>query len=292
MATSSRRQPPARTILALYGPTASGKTAVAGLLRERLGAEVVSADSASLYAGMPILTAAPPYPARLVGITPVTETMSVGAYRGLAHRAIDDVLTESRLPLVVGGTGLYLRAALADLSLPPATERRRVLAGRVRAARPRAGRTRCCSCATRAPPRESTRTTANGSCAHSSLQRQAVPSRPRRISSGRPRRGCRRRSSRSPSRSTSSTGGSSSGRWRWSSGVSSPRREPSGRHGTRAGCGTGARPRAVRDPSGRRGRPARDAVDAPARAVSTEVAAPHAGRRYPRRQPACRGDRR
>jgi tRNA dimethylallyltransferase len=124
MATSSRRLPPTSTILALYGPTASGKTAVAGLLRERLGADVVSADSASLYAGMPILTAAPPYPARLVGITPVTEIMSVGAYRELAHRAIDDVLADGRLPLVVGGTGLYLRAALADWSLPPATERR------------------------------------------------------------------------------------------------------------------------------------------------------------------------
>ncbi len=124
MATSSRRPPPARTILALYGPTASGKTAVAGLLRDRLAAEVVSADSASLYDGMPILTAAPPYPARLVGITPVTEAMSVGAYRELAHRAIDDVLAGGRLPLVVGGTGLYLRAALADLSLPPATARR------------------------------------------------------------------------------------------------------------------------------------------------------------------------
>jgi tRNA dimethylallyltransferase len=113
-----------RQILALYGPTASGKTAVAGLLRQRLDADVISADSASLYAGLPILTAAPPYPARLVALTPVTEVMSVGSYQRLAYVAIDDVLAAGRLPLVVGGTGLYLRAALADLGLPPASDRR------------------------------------------------------------------------------------------------------------------------------------------------------------------------
>jgi tRNA dimethylallyltransferase len=124
MATSSLPAPVASHILALFGPTASGKTAVAGVLRERLDAEVISADSASVYAGLPILTAAPPYPARLVGIMPVTESMSVGAYQPLAHRAIDEVLAEGRLPLVAGGTGLYFRVALAELGLPVATERR------------------------------------------------------------------------------------------------------------------------------------------------------------------------
>jgi len=123
MATNSLRPPPKR-ILALYGPTASGKTAVAGLLREHLGAEVISADSASLYAGLPILTAAPPYPARLVAVTPVTDAMSVGAYQRLARSAIDEVLAADQLPLLVGGTGLYLRAALAELALPPASHRR------------------------------------------------------------------------------------------------------------------------------------------------------------------------
>jgi tRNA dimethylallyltransferase len=111
-------------VLALFGPTASGKTAVAGLLRELLGAEVIAADSASVYAGLPVLTAAPPYPARLVGVTPLTELMSVGAYQQLAHVAIDEVLDAGHLPLVVGGTGLYLRAALAELGLPPASDRR------------------------------------------------------------------------------------------------------------------------------------------------------------------------
>ena len=120
MATSSRPQPGPKHVLALFGPTASGKTAVAGLLRERLGAEVISADSAALYAGLPVLTAAPPYPTRLVGVVPLDEEVSVGAYQRLAHAAID----EAEAPLVVGGTGLYLRAAIASLNIPPAGLRR------------------------------------------------------------------------------------------------------------------------------------------------------------------------
>ena len=116
MASRSRRAPaPERRVLALFGPTASGKTAVAGLLRTRLGAEVISADSAALYAGLPVLTAAPPYPARLVGIVPLDREMSVGSYQQLAHEAVDS----ADRPLVVGGTGLYFRAALSGLALPP-----------------------------------------------------------------------------------------------------------------------------------------------------------------------------
>jgi tRNA dimethylallyltransferase len=88
---------------------------VAGILRERLDAEVVSADSAALYAGIPILTAAPDYPARLVGVVPLDEDVSVGRYQRLAHAAID----AARLPLVVGGTGLYFRAALSAMTIPP-----------------------------------------------------------------------------------------------------------------------------------------------------------------------------
>jgi len=113
MATSSRPAP--ERVLALFGPTTSGKTAVAGVLRERLGAEVISADSAALYAGLPILTAAPPYPARLVGVVPLAEDVSVGRYQRLAHAAID----AAAWPLVVGGTGLYFRAALSALAIPP-----------------------------------------------------------------------------------------------------------------------------------------------------------------------------
>src|SRR5262249_34814853 len=106
-------------ILAIYGPTASGKSAAAGILRERLDAEVVSADSAALYAGIPILTAAPDYPARLVGVVPLSEDVSVGSYQRHAHLAIDEIVAAGRTAIVVGGTGLYLRAALSDLELPP-----------------------------------------------------------------------------------------------------------------------------------------------------------------------------
>jgi len=73
MASSGARPTASRHVLALFGPTASGKTAVARLLREQLGADVISADSAALYHGIPLLTAAPDYPARLVGIVPLDE---------------------------------------------------------------------------------------------------------------------------------------------------------------------------------------------------------------------------
>ena len=125
MASSSRPAPAANHVLALFGPTASGKTAVAGLLRDRLGAEVVSADSAALYTGLPILTAAPSYRARLVGSVPLADEVSVGSYQRLAHAAIDEILEGGGLPLVAGGTGLYLRAALARLDLPPAVPEER-----------------------------------------------------------------------------------------------------------------------------------------------------------------------
>jgi len=106
-------------VLAIYGPTASGKTDVARALLDRLEAEVVSADSAALYAGLPVLTAAPDYRARLVGIVPLERDVSVGEYQRLAHAAIDEILAAGRTPVVVGGTGLYLRAALSALELPP-----------------------------------------------------------------------------------------------------------------------------------------------------------------------------
>ena len=109
----------AETVLALYGPTASGKTAVAKELVGRIPAEVVSADAAALFRGLEVLTAAPEYPARLVGVFDIEHDVSVGEFQRLAHEAIDAVLAEGRIPVVVGGTGLYLRAALSDLELPP-----------------------------------------------------------------------------------------------------------------------------------------------------------------------------
>jgi tRNA dimethylallyltransferase len=112
----------AEPILAIFGPTASGKTAVAEALAERIPAEIVSADSMQVYRGLPILTAQPQRPTRLVGIWELGHEASVGEYARLAHEAIDEIIALGRTPIVVGGTGLYLRAALADLGLPPAPE--------------------------------------------------------------------------------------------------------------------------------------------------------------------------
>ena len=108
------------TVLAIFGPTGSGKSAVAEELVERIPAEIVSADSMQLYQGLPILTNQSR--ARLVGIWPLDHEASVAEYQALAHAGIDEILAAGRTPILVGGTGLYLRAALSDLSLPPAPE--------------------------------------------------------------------------------------------------------------------------------------------------------------------------
>ena len=108
------------TVLAIFGPTASGKSAVAEAIAERVPAELVSADSMQVYRGLPILTNQSPAPTRLVGIWPLDHEASVGEFATLAHEAIDEILAAGKLPVVVGGTGLYLRAALVELGLPPA----------------------------------------------------------------------------------------------------------------------------------------------------------------------------
>jgi tRNA dimethylallyltransferase len=72
-----------------------------------------------VYRGLPVLTNQPELPTRLVGILGLGEESSVAGYQRLAHAAIDEILASGRTPIVVGGTGLYLRAALAELELPP-----------------------------------------------------------------------------------------------------------------------------------------------------------------------------
>lgn len=109
-------------MLAIFGPTASGKSDVAEAIAARVPAELVSADSMQLYRGLPVLTNQSSYPTRLVGIWPLAHEASIVEYAGLAHAAIDEVLASARTPVVVGGTGLYLRAALAELDVPPAPE--------------------------------------------------------------------------------------------------------------------------------------------------------------------------
>jgi tRNA dimethylallyltransferase len=117
-------------VIAVFGPTGVGKTAIAvaiaELLRQRGEDPVaVSADALQVYAGLEILTGAAS-PAersklehRLISFLPLDASFSVGQYAELAHAEIDDLLSAGRRPIVVGGTGLYLRAALADLNLRP-----------------------------------------------------------------------------------------------------------------------------------------------------------------------------
>ena len=122
--------PTAPDVLAIFGPTGVGKTAVAIALARRLRARgedpaAVSADALQVYAGLPILTGAPTAAEqrelehRLVGTVPLTERFSAGAYAARAHHEIDALRAAGRRPIVVGGTGLYLRAALAELDLRP-----------------------------------------------------------------------------------------------------------------------------------------------------------------------------
>lgn len=106
-------------MLAVFGPTASGKSAVAAALAGRIPAELVCADAMQLYRSLPILTNQSDPPERLVAVWELSHEGSVAEYAPLAHRAIDEALAAGRTPVVVGGTGLYLRAALAELRLPP-----------------------------------------------------------------------------------------------------------------------------------------------------------------------------
>ncbi|HET6642838.1 MAG TPA: tRNA (adenosine(37)-N6)-dimethylallyltransferase MiaA [Gaiellaceae bacterium] len=107
-------------VVAIFGPTASGKTAVAEALADRIPARLISADAMQVYRGVPILTNQSERPTELVAIWELDHEASVAEYTELAHDVIDEALAEGLTPIVVGGTGLYLRAALAELDLPPA----------------------------------------------------------------------------------------------------------------------------------------------------------------------------
>ena len=109
-------------VVAVFGPTASGKSALAEGLADALGTEVVSADAMQVYRGLPILTNQSRRPTRLVAVRALDEEMSVGAFAALAHAEIDELVLTRGVSVVAGGTGLYLRAALADLDVPPAVD--------------------------------------------------------------------------------------------------------------------------------------------------------------------------
>lgn len=118
-------------VIAIFGPTAVGKTEVAielaQLLRERGESPVaVSADAIQVYKGLDILTgkATPEQQKllehRMLSYVPVSQSYNAYHYAQRAHREVDDLLAEGGRPIVVGGTGLYMRAALADMRMKPA----------------------------------------------------------------------------------------------------------------------------------------------------------------------------
>mgnify|MGYP006352276659 CR=1 FL=1 len=109
-------------MLAVFGPTASGKSGVAEAIADRIPATLISADAMQVYRGLPILTNQSARETELVAIWDLDHEASVGEYAELAHAAVDGALARETTPVVVGGTGLYLRAALGDLDLPPAPE--------------------------------------------------------------------------------------------------------------------------------------------------------------------------
>ncbi|MCZ7420249.1 tRNA (adenosine(37)-N6)-dimethylallyltransferase MiaA [Verrucosispora sp. WMMA2121] len=112
------------TVVAVVGPTAAGKSALSIALAHALDGEVVNADSMQLYRGMDIGTAKltvaerDGVPHHLLDIWEVTEPASVAEYQRLARAAVDDVLARGRVPLLVGGSGLYVRAVLEQFEFP------------------------------------------------------------------------------------------------------------------------------------------------------------------------------
>ena len=123
-------------VLVLVGPTAVGKTAVSLILARELGGEIVSADSRQVYRGMDIGTAKvtpeerAEIPHHLIDIRTPDQTISLGEYKQLADAAIADILARGHLPMLVGGTGQYVRAVVEGWQIPrvpPQPELRREL---------------------------------------------------------------------------------------------------------------------------------------------------------------------
>lgn len=144
MTASSSGAVPAPPILCLLGPTGTGKTAAAIAVARRLPASVINFDSRQVYSDFPIITAQPDQEERaacphlLYGFLPLIERMTAARFVELAMEAIAEVRAQGRLPILVGGTGLYLRSLLSGMApIPeiPAAIRRTVLE-RIRAEGP------------------------------------------------------------------------------------------------------------------------------------------------------------
>jgi tRNA dimethylallyltransferase len=110
--------------VAVIGPTATGKSDLGVELALRLGGEVINADAMQLYRGMDIGTAKLPpaerrgVPHHLLDVLDVTETASVAAYQRVTRATVERLLAAGRVPILVGGSGLYVRAVLDDLTFP------------------------------------------------------------------------------------------------------------------------------------------------------------------------------
>jgi len=138
MAAASEDQPPSAALLprllVLAGPTAVGKSAVALRLAERLDGEIISVDSMQVYRGMVIGTAKPlpadraRVPHHLIDVMEMTESFDAAQFVQLARRAVADIQSRGRVPILCGGTGLYFKAFLEGLDeAPPADDTLRVL---------------------------------------------------------------------------------------------------------------------------------------------------------------------
>lgn len=112
------------TVLAIVGPTASGKSALAVHVAERIGGEIVGTDSMQAYVGMDIGTATPSVAERrgirhhMLNEWDITQAVSVVEFRERARSSIEDILQRGSIPIVVGGSGLYVRAVLEEMDFP------------------------------------------------------------------------------------------------------------------------------------------------------------------------------
>jgi len=126
--TSDRKSEPLPLAVILLGPTGSGKTALSLALAERFGGEIVSCDSVAVYRGMELGTAKPSreerarVPHHLIDVVDPDEAFTAGAYSRLAREALQEIRARKRLPIVTGGTGLYLRALTEGLFAGPARQ--------------------------------------------------------------------------------------------------------------------------------------------------------------------------
>jgi tRNA dimethylallyltransferase len=111
----------------IAGPTAAGKSEIALLLAEKLGGEIISADSMQVYRGLDIGTAKPSaderkkIPHHLIDICDLTENFDAAQFIRLAQRAVEQIQARNKIPIFCGGTGLYLKAFLSGLGEAPAT---------------------------------------------------------------------------------------------------------------------------------------------------------------------------